>query len=315
MPAAAASPLVSVVVLNYCSLEDTLACVAAIRKIDYDRLQLLVIDNASPDQSGSQLERRLARSEFLQLPQNRGYTGGNNEGVKLALRATADYVLIVNPDVRLPPDTIETYVDIFSKDPRIAAINSIQVEADGLTIDRSFLAGVLIPAGYTDELFLPNRYPSQFEVRALFGAALMVKTEALRKVGGFDPLYFAYGEDVDLSRRMRYHGFTLVATPRSPVVHLRTQHRRELSASVRFLKLKAHHLIRLKDPSGSFIFACGGVASDLWRALLNPRRGLYPSNWHPLTRQIILRASWWFLIHVYAVWRHREREKLGRAHI
>jgi len=315
MAAAASSPLVFVLVLNYCSLEDTLACVAAIRKIDYPRLRLLVIDNASPDRSGPELECHIAQSEFLQLPENRGYAGGNNEGVKVALRADAEYILIVNPDVRLPPDIVTTYLDMFGKDQAIAAINSVQVGADGLTIDRSFLAGVLVPAGYTEEVFHPSRYPSLFEVPTLFGAALMVKTEALRKVGGFDPLYFAYGEDVDLSRRMLYHGFKLVATPRSPVVHLRTQHRNELSARVRFLKLKAHYLVRLKDPNCSFLLAFRGVASELWRAMINPARGLYPSNWHPITRTLIIRAGWWFLIHTYAVWRHRASEKLGRAHI
>lgn len=315
MAAAASSPLVFVLVLNYCSLEDTLACVAAIRKIDYPGLRLLVIDNASPDRSGPELERHIAQSEFLQMPKNRGYAGGNNEGIKVALHADAEYILIVNPDVRLPPDTVTTCLDIFRKDQSIAAINSVQVGADGRTIDRSFLAGVLIPSGYTDKVFRPGTYPNLFEVRALFGAALMVKAEAFRKVGGFDPLYFAYGEDVDLSTRMLYHGFKLVATPRSPVVHLRTQHRSALSARVRFLKLKAHYLVRLKDPNRSFLSTFRGVASDLCRAMIDPARGLYPSNWHPITRRLIIRVGWWFLIHGYAVWRHRASEKLGRAHI
>ncbi len=60
-------PRVAVIVLNYCSLADTLECVEAVRKSDYRNFRLLVIDNGSPDRSGRELQTRLPKEEFVAL--------------------------------------------------------------------------------------------------------------------------------------------------------------------------------------------------------------------------------------------------------
>lgn len=308
-------PTVWFLVLNYCSLSDTLYCVDHIRKIPYNNKKLLVLDNSSPDGSGAELARCLPNDEFVQLPSNTGYAGGNNEGIQRAINEGADYVFIVNPDVRLAPDCIDTYLEIFSQDENIGAINSIQVSADSRTIDYNFLTGLLVPAGYTEKILTTEYYSKSFYADALFGAALMISVKAINRVGGFDPLYFAYGEEVDLCRRMRYHGFKLVITPRSPVRHLRTQYQNEVSDFVLFLKLKGFYLGQIKDPNKPFYLGLYAILRDFYGALTKREPKHYPFDRYHIKRRHVVQATIWFLLHMYKIWRHRGLEKSGRAHI
>jgi GT2 family glycosyltransferase len=296
-------------------LEDTLQCVESIRRIDYPALKLLVIDNASPDGGGAELARKIPREEFLQLPHNIGYAGGNNAGISMALREGAAYVLIVNPDVRLSADCLRNYVRIFASDGSIGALNSIQLGGDERTIDRAFLQGILAPAGYPSPVFHEENYPEIIEARTLFGAALMISADTLRRVGGFDPLYFAYGEEVDLCQRMMFHGFRLILTRHSPVIHLRTNYTRPLSDFVLFLKLKGYYLVWLKNPYQPLHRSARKVVRTLWAAYRGRAQDEYPFNTHSIRRALVGQAAWWFVLHAYQVWRHRRSEMAGRAHI
>ena len=131
------TPLTYVLILNYCSLEDSIACVNSVRQTDYPNTRLLVIDNASPDNSGYFLSNLIPSNELLRLDKNTGYAGGNNIGISHALKENADYIFIVNPDIRLPTNAISTYVDIMLKKPEIYALNPVQLSENN-EIDKKF---------------------------------------------------------------------------------------------------------------------------------------------------------------------------------
>jgi GT2 family glycosyltransferase len=302
------SALVYIIVLNYCSAEDTLECVEAIRKIGYPHVRLLVIDNGSPDGSGRRLEKNIPPHEFIGLSENIGYAGGNNVGLHRALQEGAEYVFIVNPDVRLLPDSIQAYVDVMESDASIGALNPLQVMPDKETIDKKFLECVL--RGVTDRNSVKSLGPSEvWEVRSLFGASLMLSRSALERVGGFDPLYFAYGEEQDLCRRIRYHGLRLVVTSKSPVVHLRTREKAGMDDFRLFLRLKGAYLYGLKNPHTRLRkllkVAWGEMVQDMREAggEFNFRRIHYA------------KVVWWILLHLTHIEKHRRIEKAGRAYI
>lgn len=307
-------PCVYILVLNYCSLDDTLACVKAIRGITYPNFRLLVIDNQSPDGSGKQLAHAVPPHEFIQTGRNLGYAGGNNRGIQRALQDGADYILIVNPDVRLPPDCLRDYVGIMSGDADIAGLNSIQLQGNGMDIDRGFRVGVLQPNGRDQERFDASAFPSFFESPTLYGAALMLSSAALRQVGGFDPLFFAYYEEIDLCRRLRLHGFRLVVTPRSPVIHIRTVYAKPLSRRVRFLRLKGYYLSRLKNREHSIRPTLKAILREI-RAALEGRAGtIYPFNAYPYDRGIVLQTLGWLMWFLPLIWLHKKREMRRAMH-
>lgn len=309
------SACVYILVLNYCSLDDTIACVKAIRDINYSNLKILVIDNNSPDGSGKILSDKIPAHEFLQLPVNVGYAGGNNAGFKKALNDKADYILVVNPDVRLPADAIHVYMEIMSSNINVGAINSIQVGVDGVTIDSAFRTGVLGSLVVDGVSYKNGLLPDVLDVDLLFGAALFLRSSAIRRVGGFDPLYFAYGEEIDLCRRFKLHGYSLVVTCRSPVVHLRTNYDKPLSDFVLFLKLKGYYLSRLKNPKTSFGNELKLTMSDLLSAFRSQAPNAYPFNRHKIKRTIILRSIFWFIFNAHRAWFHKKIEITGNVYL
>lgn len=309
------APQVAVLILNYCSLADTLACVECVRRSDYPNVRVLVIDNASPDGGGVALAARLPAAEFVGLPRNTGYAGGNNEGIRRAMQEGAQFMLILNPDVRLPANAISTYVRHLVAHPEVGALNSLQVGEDGQTLDEKFRTGVLVPCGFADKSLSERAWPVAFEAGTLFGAALMLTRAAIEKVGGFDPLFFAYGEETDLCRRLCYHGFKLAVLAEPPVIHLRTKHVGGISPRVTYLMLRGYYLGQIKNP---FTSASGGAQRafrDLFRAAFGRRPEYFPFDTLDVRRSQAARALLWFATHLHHAWSHKQIEKRGRAHV
>lgn len=307
-------PLVYILVLNYCSTEDTLECVRNIRKIDYPNLRLLVIDNASHDGGREILRKNIPPFEFLQLSQNIGYAGGNNEGMRIALKNGAEYVFIVNPDIRLAPESVKSYVDILCSDSSIGALNPIEVTKDGHTIDEQFRLGIF----EGNKLPVPNLPcdgQQQWEVQTLYGAALMLPAATIRKVGGFDPLYFAYGEEEDLCRRILYHGLRLIVTTKAPAIHLRTKDVDGMSDFVLFLRLKGSYLYELKNPTRNIKRSVRLIANYFKLDMLGRRLQEYPFNRYPMRKKHVIKVAAWILWHLQQIRIHRRMDKVGECYL
>lgn len=303
------------IVLNYCTLDDTLGCVASVRASRGADVRLLVVDNGSPDGSGPALAGRLGQEEFVQLTRNTGYTGGNNAGIRLAMARGASHVLLLNPDVRVQPDTVARYCQVLGERPDVGALNSIQVGPDGETIDPKFSGAVLRPLGYAKPRLGDNVFPRVFEARWLFGAALMLPVATLERVGGFDPLFFAYGEELDLCRRIRLHGLTLAIAAEAPIVHLRTPRTHPSADRLAFLVLKGYLLYLAKDPAVPLSPALRMVFRQLVSALLGWPPGTYPFDAQRFTRPQLARAIAWFAAHAHDIRAHRQMDRAGRAYL
>lgn len=303
----AAHPLVYALVLNYMSFEDTIKCVETLRRLDHPNVRLLVIDNASPDGSGDALRRRFDSAEFMQLPTNTGYAGGNNAGIRVALEQGADYVFVVNPDIRVGEGAVSHCVDLMQRDGSIGAVNPIQLDGSGERLDEKFRAGIFARHGFSEPA-MPVTGGRIWDTQTLYGAALMMSRETLGQVGGFDPLFFAYGEEEDLARRIRRKGRRLVVSSAAVVRHLRTKES-QTSDFVLFLRIKGAYLYTLKDPSTEFPQSLKRVLADMARDLRRQRAEQYPFKQFPVTRWHVIRAMSWIARHLPEIYRHRSMER------
>jgi GT2 family glycosyltransferase len=217
-------PRVTAVVLNWCGEDDTAACLRSLLAGDYPRLDLLLVDNGSPDGSGERLRAAFPRAQYLQTGANLGYTGGNNRGMARALAAGCDYVLVLNNDTVVEPDCVRRLVEAATENPRAGAVGAKILFADdpariwfaGGDLSRTRALGTHRREG---ELDSGGDGEGVQEVTFLTGCCLLLPAAVVREVGGFEEDFFAYAEDVDLSLRLAERGFPLLYQPRARLLH------------------------------------------------------------------------------------------------
>ena len=106
-------PKLSVVIVNYNTREDVLACLSFLSRSPED-LQIIVVDNASRDGSAEAIRSEFPQVELLAMPENRWYCGGNNLGLA---RAQGKYVMLLNPDTEIEADSLTYMIDFMERNP------------------------------------------------------------------------------------------------------------------------------------------------------------------------------------------------------
>lgn len=212
--------VVSVVLVNYKGADDTLACLRAFDEVDWpaDRLELIVVDNASGDGSVETLRAAGTRATVVESSVNTGFTGGCNLGVE---HATGEYVGFINNDARPGREWVSAAVAVLEHDSRIGAVASKVLDWDGRLVD--YVDGSLTwyGMGYKREVERPDSpdYDVAKDVLFATGAAMFVRTALYREVGGFDEKFFMFYEDVDLGWRLNLLGHRVRYVPGSVAYH------------------------------------------------------------------------------------------------
>ena len=234
-------PFVSIIVLTWNGIKDTLLVLQDIAKLDTKGLkaETLVVDNGSTDETVKTLENyRLPNMDFrlIKTGENLGFAGGNNVGIKNALRRGADFVILLNNDVILKNNLLTALVKIAQKDPRIGLISPKMYFAKGFEFHKNrykeedkgkviwYAGGVIdwenIYSSHrgVDEVD-KGQYDKQVETDFANGACVLIRKEVFRKVGYLDDGFFLYWEDADFSEKAKRLGFKVVYTPRTCLWH------------------------------------------------------------------------------------------------
>lgn len=211
---------VAVVILNFKVADYTIKAVASVLKSTHKSKEIIVVDN----NSGDDIEKRLEKYpevKFIQSGDNLGYAGGNNVGIKAALKTDANYIFILNPDATVTKDTlaqillgIEKYhADIAN--PKIYFSDSKTIWFAGKIFDRANVLGSHRGVNEEDQ----GQYDEPIELEDVTGCALMIKREVIEKIGSFDNKYFMYYEDLDFATRAIKKGFKIMYLPQAVVYH------------------------------------------------------------------------------------------------
>ncbi len=213
---------VCAVVLNYGGARDTIECVRSLQDAGYPNLEIVVVDNASPDGSAEAIRQALPSVPLLAEPVNTGYAGGNNVGIRWALRRGTDLVLITNNDVIFEKGFLEPMVDILQVHQDVGVVTCKvfyqsardQIFSGAGSFSRLFCSG-LNHGGVSKP---SPRCEEECEIEFVCGVLLLVRREVFERVGLFDDRYFMYFEDVEFSRRVLTH-YRMMYTPRGVAYH------------------------------------------------------------------------------------------------
>lgn len=212
-----AEPLVYILILNYRAWRDTVVCLEALEKLEYANYRVLVLDNASDNDSIIQLRTALPTVELVQLERNLGFAGGNNVGIRRALAEGAAYVWLLNPDTLPDARALTAMVERAEQDAQIGAVGSVLYEMDRPEQVQTWGGGeVVLPWGL---IRLLTHWPQTRRLNYISGASLLLRRAALERVGLLDEGFFMYGEDADMGLRLLKTGFKLAVASESRVLH------------------------------------------------------------------------------------------------
>lgn len=177
---------------------------------------VVVVDNASTDDSAIMVQREFPEVTLLRNPQNIGFGSANNRalaGVK------TEFTMLLNSDAWVEDDAIAASARTLDEHPEAVLVGLRLKWPDGST-QRSARRFPSARRSLRNALALPDPIPSVVtEVDWVAGAAALVRTRAFHDVKGFDERFFLYEEDVDLCRRLKLAGWRILYDPRAHAVH------------------------------------------------------------------------------------------------
>lgn len=222
----------SVAIVSYNSCDLLRDCLASMETEPWD--QVIVVDNVSSDGSDEMVMKDFPWAKLIKSQKNHGY----GEAANIAIAAcSSNYVLLLNSDTLLQPGTLQALSDYLDQHPQAAIVGPSLVNPDGTrqascfpfpTPLQTLLRETSLSKIWPDNL--SNGLPdSARAVPWVLGAALAIRRAAFDAVGGFDPSFFMYFEEVDLCYRLNRAGWQIHFTPAATVTHIggaSTQHYR-----------------------------------------------------------------------------------------
>jgi GT2 family glycosyltransferase len=221
-------PRVAVVVLNYNGEKLIPKFLPSVFNSTYTNLRLILVDNASTDNSINWVQENIPAFEIIKNERNGGFAEGYH--IALSQIKDVDYFVLLNSDVEVSPNWIEPVIEIMEKHKDIAVAQpKILSYVDKTMFEYAGAAG-----GYIDRFGYPfckgrifdtlekdeTQYNDTSEIFWASGAAMFIKADVYHKSGGLDTDYFAHMEEIDLCWRIKNMGYKIIACNSSVVYHL-----------------------------------------------------------------------------------------------
>ncbi len=216
---AGAEPLVSVIVINWNGARHLPPCLDALAAQTYPHLEVIVADNASTDGSQALVREQYPGVTLLALPENRGFTGANNAGIKASL---GEIVILLNNDTEVAPDWAAELVSAFARHPEAGSAASKMLlfsRRDTFHTAGDFYRVDGLPGNRGVWQQDAGQYDREEYVFGACGGALAVRRAVLEAVGLLDDDFFFSAEDVDFAWRAQLAGFRCVYVPTAVVYH------------------------------------------------------------------------------------------------
>lgn len=219
-------PLIYILILNYNSSKDSIFLFRSLQSLINANLKVFVIDNASAETDQLHLKKYIPENNLIINKKNLGYAGGNNIGIDIALKEEADYVWILNPDIRITLEALPRLLDLAKLDPSLAAVGPrILRREDGETI---FTDGEKL---YFDEKCSTehknswrknSEIPSgiDYDVDYIDGSCILINCKAIKELGKLPENYFLYFEETHWCLNAKHNNWKLAVNSQAVVYNL-----------------------------------------------------------------------------------------------
>ena len=196
-------------------------CLTSLQKSTV-QVKAIVIDNGATDKTREFVPNAFPDAIWMPQNKNLGFGQANNIGIKYALNNNADYVLLLNQDATLHPNAVQEMINISDGN---FLVSPIHLNGQGNAIDFMF-KGTLQNAKNTllDDLIILGEKEDKYEIGEVCAACWLMPISLIRKIGGFNPVYFHYGEDNNYYQRLLYHKIKTYIATKAFMFHDREVH-------------------------------------------------------------------------------------------
>jgi len=305
------SPLVSIVVLNYNTAALLEKFIPRIQESAYDNFEIVVIDNASSDNSRAVIEEKFPDVRLISHESNLGFAEGYNQGLA---QLDSEYWLLLNSDVEVHPNWLQPMMDLMQSNENIAAVGPKILDyfkkdhfeyagAAGGFMDKwayPFCKGRLFHTLEKDE----GQYDERSNVFWVSGAAFLVKAAKYKECGGLDAVLFAHMEEIDLCWRFKNKGYEVWTCPEAKVYHMGGATLSKQNRHKSFLNFRNNLAIIVKNAPRNKLLR--KIFVRLCLDSIAAVRYLFSPQWKHFFA--IIHAHWDFLFFFKRWWRSRLAE-------
>lgn len=215
-------PLVITIILNTNRCADTLACLTSLAQSTYQNNQIIVLDNASSDDSVTAIRAAFSAVQIIELSTNLGYAGNNNVGIAAAIAQAADWVFVLNEDTILDPDCIQELVHFGESDQQIGIVGPMVYHHSEPTVIQS--AGGKLGRYWKSQHVAQNELDTgqisrPHAVEWISGCAILVRRAVIAQVGAIDERFFYYWEETEWCVRARAANWKIFQVPAAKLWH------------------------------------------------------------------------------------------------
>lgn len=215
------TPIVFVIVVTYKGKEWYDRCFLSLRE-SVLAVQTIVVDNASGDGSVDYIKENYPEVHIIESDRNLGFGAANNIGMRYAIDQGCDYCFLLNQDAWIESDTIAGLVNIAQANPEYGILSPFHLTKEKDNIEKLLLRRLddfrITNRALFDDLYF-ERLKDVYWTKYVNAAAWFLPRKTIETIGGFDPVFYHYGEDDNYISRVLFHGLKIGVCPKLRIVH------------------------------------------------------------------------------------------------
>jgi len=219
-PLIPSKPLVSIIIVYYKTPVDTLELLESIKKLTYPAVEIIIVDNSNDQTFHQKIKQDFPFVILVLSKSNVGFAGGNNLGIE---KATGEYLLFLNSDTLVFPNSLEPMVEFLITHPEVGMASPKVLFPDGVTIQYAGARAISEMTGRGKRIGLLEKDRGQYDYCKAtdlgHGAALIVPKKIIREVGYWPTVYFLYYEEHDWCEQVKSAGYSIYYLGNSSIIH------------------------------------------------------------------------------------------------
>lgn len=300
-------------------------CLQSVFRSDVNfNFEVIVVDNNSVDGSQLLISQEFPQVDYIYNHENIGFGKANNIGIE---KSKGEYVLLLNPDTVIAEETLQNCVNKMSTDSNIGALGCKMVDGSGEFLKESKRGFPTVLSSFfklsgLSTLFSRSSFFNSYnqghidqnqtaEVDVLCGAMMLIRADILKGLKGFDPDFFMYGEDIDLSYRIKESGKKILYYPETSIVHYKgeSSKRNKLKYYKMFYEAMIVYVKKHFGNSGSSIIMLLFLKIAIYlRGGLGFLIELFKKVIHPITDLVLVAGIFKTISFVWANYFHQDAD-------